>query len=234
MVGQTLDCELGPLVTVRDALGPGEPPTLAAYGPEAQQALRKMARYVAEFLTASHPQLGRPGAVCPFARSAVDHDLVRLTACAVAGEGADEEALVIQSMEGLLQTVAAQQEERLSPLAVVAVFPRLSEPGGARMIERIQRSLKLSFVQRRLMIGQFYPSCPEPGLWSADFRPLQSPVISLAVRTMNISDAPFMLDQQEYVDAYVRAFGEPGSDRIAKARREKAAAVSGCPAEARA
>lgn len=89
------------------------------------------------------------------------------------------------------------------------------------MIERIQRRLKLSFVKRRLMIGQFFPSCPEPGLWNTEFRPLQSPVISLAIRDIAIADAPFMLGHQAYIDAFVRTFGLAGAERIEQARRAR-------------
>ena len=56
----------GPLLSPGDILGPEPSAALGAYGPQAIQALARMARYVLEFLTAQHPDLGRPGAVCPY------------------------------------------------------------------------------------------------------------------------------------------------------------------------
>jgi hypothetical protein len=72
-----------------------------------------------------------------------------------------------------------------------------------------------------MMIGQFYPSCDEPGLRNPAFRPLQSPVISLAMRDITIFDAPFMLDRAEYIDAFVATFGAAGESMIAKAARAR-------------
>lgn len=225
--------EFGPLATVREILRGDAGGILSHYDPRALGALTSMARYVAEFLTAPHPDLGRTGAVCPFTSKAIEQDLVKLTACSVEGEGRSEEALVIEGMGRLRGELAAPDGAEQAHRAIIAVFPRLAEPEGARMIEKIQRSLKLSFVERKLMIGQFFPSCPEPGLWNADFRPLQSPVISLAIRNITIFDAPFMLDRPAYIDAFVRTFGKAGAERIAKAARERGVpGQGGCPREA--
>jgi hypothetical protein len=225
--------EFGPLVSARRILSDARSSVLSAYDAKAQEALASMAEYVARFLTAPHPELGRPGAICPFAATAVERDHVQLTACAVEGHGPIAEGCVAAGMAELRAALANSPDGRPSHQAIIAVFPRLTEPEGARMIERVQRALKLSFIQRSLMIGQFYPSCPEPGLWSADFRPLQSPVISLAIRDITIFDAPFMLERQDCIDAYLHIFGEAGAERIANARRERnAPGRGGCPAEA--
>jgi hypothetical protein len=211
--------DFGPLMTVREILASRDDGGLDAAG----RGLRDMARYVAEFLTAPHPKLGRAGAVCPFASRGVEEGNIRLTACRIDGHGPEEEARISAAMLGLRSLLAALEAADAEPAyrAIVAVFPALSEPHGSAMIERVQRELKLSFVERRLMIGQFFPSCPEPGLRNPEFRPLQSPVISLAIRNIAISDAPFMLGRQDYVDAYLRIFGPLGVERIEKARLER-------------
>ncbi|WP_133254215.1 DUF6875 domain-containing protein [Phenylobacterium deserti] len=218
-------------MTVREILGAEGEGQVGTYDAPARQALVRMARYVDEFLTAAHPELGRTGVVCPFARRAIQQNQIHLTACDVSGEKPEDEALILEGMARLRGLLDGAGSDKPAHRAVVAVFPRLSEPHGARMIEKIQRALKLSFVQRQLMIGQFYPSCPEPGLWSAGFRPLQSPVISLAIRNITVFDAPFMLDRQEYVDAFVDTFGEAGAERIAAAVRDKRFATDpgACP-----
>jgi len=229
----TVSVQFGPMVTVRQALSAQGDEPLADYDAASRRALVQMARYVDEFLTAPHPQLGRSGVVCPFARRAVAQDHIQLTACPVGGEGPEAEAVILQGMARLRAALDAAGDATPAHRAIVAVFPNLSEPHGARMIEKIQRALKLSFVERQLMIGQFFPSCPEPGLWSAEFRPLQSPVISLAIRDITIFDAPFMLDRQAYIDAFVTTFGEAGAERVAQAAREKGLSTPGvCPRHA--
>jgi hypothetical protein len=212
----------GPRVTVYEALHGRPAGTLKGYDAPARAALSAMARYVLAFLTCEHPDLGRSGAVCPFARQAAEQGLIRVTACRVS-----DEASIVQGV-GRLRTELAdlqawpQAGAGEKHRAIIAVFPHLSEPEGARMIERIQKSLKLSFIQGRLMIGQFYPGCPEPGLWNPEFRPLRSPVISLAMRDITILDAPFMLDKAEYMEAFVGAFGAAGQEMIAKAASARA------------
>lgn len=205
----------GPLATPREILMRTPGSGVDAYDAEALQALTVMSRYVAEFLTAEHAQLGRPGAVCPFAAKALEQDLIRLTAFSLE---TPDEAAAIAGMERLLGML---DRGGTGHPAIVAVFPRLAEPAGSAMVARVQKALKPAFIARELMIGQFYPDCPEPGLWNADFRPLQTPVVSLAIRDITLFDAPFMLERQAYVDAFVRLFGEAGEARIAKAREAK-------------
>jgi len=228
------DSWFGPLLTVQEVLRPEPFGRLADYDPCAVDGLARMARYVAEFLTAGHAQLGRSGAVCPFAAAAAELGLIRLTACSAA---VGDEAAITQGMNQLRRALAELEpdpkpDDAPSHRAIVAVFPALSEPAGARLIERIQKALKASFVENRLMIGQFFPSCSEPGLWNRDFRPLQSPVISLAIRNITIFDAPFMLERAEYAEAFVRIFGEAGRKRIAKAARDYGHAGEGARAGA--
>jgi hypothetical protein len=222
----------GPRITVNEVLYEDRAGVLEAYDASARAALAAMARYVLQFLTSEHPDLGRPGAVCPFARQAADQGRIRITACSSSDEAAIVEGVgcLRSELVDLEEWPEAEAGERHR--AIIAVFPHLSEPDGAPMIERIQKSLKLSFVEGRLMIGQFFPGCSEPGLWNPDFRPLRSPVISLAMRNITMLDAPFMLDRVEYIDAFVRTFGSAGRDMIAKAARDRALRGAGCPHDA--
>lgn len=213
----------GPRIPVAEVMRGGA--AAGGYDAAARATLTAMGRYVTGFLTSEHPDLGRSGAVCPFARQAAEAQLIRLTACT-----SDSEAAIVGGLAELrseLADLAAWPGRGIGPRhrAIVAVFPQLSEPDGARMIERIQQRLKPSFVKGRMMIGQFFPSCPEPGLRNPAFRPLQSPVISLAMRNITIFDAPFMLDRAEYMEAFVHTFGAAGEEMIAKASRARGRAV---------
>src|SRR6185437_14194983 len=66
----------GPLLTPAQVLN-GPPPS---YDDRTTDRLRAMAGYLTGFLTAPHPQLGRPGAVCPFAARGLQEEAIRLTA----------------------------------------------------------------------------------------------------------------------------------------------------------
>ena len=82
----------------------------------------------------------------------------------------------------------------------------------------MQKRLKPEFVDCGLMIGQFYPGCEEGGIRNPQFRPLDAPVISLAVRYMALADAPFMLDDARYQAAFSARYGVAG-EREMPARR---------------
>jgi hypothetical protein len=59
------------------------------------------------------------------------------------------------------------------------------------------------------MVGQFHPACPQPGLWSEDFRPLQAPIPLLAIRHMVSSDLPFLMSDERHILEYMKRFA-PG------------------------
>lgn len=85
-------------------------------------------------------------------------------------------------------------------LALLMVFPDFSHNDHA-LLDELQRGAKGDYVRRNLMIGQFHPSCTEPGLWNSGFRPLRSPVPLLAIRQMREADLPFLLSG-EHLAAY--------------------------------
>lgn len=243
-VASSCDLPFGPLATPRDILRRTPASGADRYDARTLQDLIAMAGWVTEFLTGGHPTLGRPGAVCPFVAKALEQGLIRLTAFDPPGEDEDDaEAAVTAGMIRLRAALSrlgagACGRAELRHRAIVAVFPHLSGPVGAALIERVQKRLKPAFVEQALMIGQFHPACPEPGLWNRSFRPLQAPAVSLAIRNITLFDAPFMLERAEYVEAFVRLFGQAGEERIARALGERdapgAADAAGLVSEARA
>jgi hypothetical protein len=82
------------------------------------------------------------------------------------------------------------------------------------MVEEVQAETKPIFVPRNLMVGQFYPSCPQIGLHNVTFRPLQAPIPMIAVRHMVPSDLPFLTDSP-YISHYHRLHGHEVPVRLA-------------------
>ncbi|EEA04230.1 conserved hypothetical protein [Burkholderia sp. H160] len=91
----------------------------------------------------------------------------------------------------------------------IIVPDALGDASGA--IEFVQKQLKPMFVERHLMIGQFFPDCAEPGLHNRAFRPLQTPVPLLAIRHMVLSDIAFLYGNERYMTAYLENFEERGT-----------------------
>jgi hypothetical protein len=94
--------------------------------------------------------------------------------------------------------------------AIVAVFPLLTHEYASHSIVRAHARLKLTFLRHALMLGEFYPGCDTPGLHASDFRPLHSPQALLVIRVMVEADLQFLLDRDEFTDAYLTVFGARG------------------------
>ena len=171
-----------------------------------------MARFIGERLPAPDPAMGRPGPVCPYARRGVRLGGIRIADCDASDDEAD---LVMRAMDyarALFLRWNTLAYSNVPPVfrSLVVTFSAMSNDKGARIIETVQRRLKADYVEAGLMIGQFYPGCPEGGIYNPEFRPLDAPVVSLAVRHMIASDAPFLLDDDRYLRAFLDRFGEAG------------------------
>lgn len=214
---------LGPLVSVRDILaghGDGSCPRAAS----SRDVLLTIARYVSDFLTKAHPELGRPGAVCPFAAGGLQRDAITVTASTL---DRPDKAALLEAISGLaaqFDAVGAGSSASYELYrAVIVAFPRLPVADAVVLIEEVQRELKPDFVARGLMIGEFFPGCPAPGLHNDAFRPLDTPFCSLAIRRMTVSDAPFMVDDDRFAAAYLSRFAAEGQRRLECVRAQMAA-----------
>ena len=160
-------------------------------------------RWAEDWLSKSHPDLGRTGAVCPYAGSSIKKDLFRVAF--VRGNNLDHNWMV-----SLLEEIAAAFPA-LPPAdgpesiykAVVVVFPDVTEFG---QIDAVQAECKTTFVERGLMVGQFYPGHQQGGLRNPDFRALDGPFAMIAVRHMVVTDYPFLGENEKWTGAYFARF----------------------------
>lgn len=195
-------------------------PAGAAVGPAAPDGSTDATRVPAEdvddvrtalewargFLATPHEDLGRKGPVCPYIRHSFDEHLVHAvtrpeTSCA------DPE--LRRAVSAARHTFTALRGEaprgHQHLVSVLVVLPRIDRTSAVEL-EELHRDLKDEFVAEGLMIGQFHPECQARGLWSADFRPLQSPVPLLAIREMVSSDLPFLIGRAEHADVYFERY----------------------------
>ncbi len=185
--------------------------------------MAKMACFVSRHLTGRHSDLGRAGPICPFARQGSATGGIRFADCnAQSGEEA-RIGEIMQQVRGDFLTWGDVSGVPPMLRAFVVTFSALDGPEGAAMVERVQKRLKPEYVRSGLMIGQFFPGCQEGGIHNPDFRPLDAPVISLAVRFMALADAPFMLGDARFRAAYIAQHGASGERELILAdRRAKA------------
>ncbi|PPJ33674.1 hypothetical protein C5E45_04890 [Nocardia nova] len=159
--------------------------------------------WTVEYLCQPHPDLGRPGPVCPYTKHAVAG---RFLWAAFIGGGEitpDFLTAVVGDMNDLFPLLPPEDEPDSRLKALLSVFPDLTRYDD---LEAVQRSQKTEFVRHGLMLGQFYPGCTVAGLHNADFPALDSPLPLLAVRHMTPTDLAFLETRYEWVESYLGIF----------------------------
>lgn len=169
----------------------------------ADKDFSKVIDWIEHFLSAPHADLGRAGDVCPFARTAMLKRSV---------EFYRNHSESVESLSSDIELHLEEFEQSGSSRDIyqcrIIVPTHLEHVASA--VEYVQKQLKPQFVERHLMIGQFFQECPEPGLWNPDFRPLQSPVPLIAMRHMVPTDIAFLYNNETYTRAYLEEFGKRG------------------------
>lgn len=209
------------LVDARHALTGSIPNGLSN---DASNALRDVALWCEDFLNRPHPGVGRSGEVCPWTKRTLELGTLLLAPIA-SDDAAETDAIVL----GLLDVFSSTEPTKGADAAfraIVAVFHRLRPETQAEFIVAAHTRLKPAFLDRGLMLGEFYPTCPKPGLRNAAFRPLRSPVPLLVIRQMVEPDVEFLLDRDEFVAAYLRTHRGRGRERLLRVLEQRPAAVS--------
>lgn len=185
------------------------------------KAICEISDYASSFLASPNPDLGREGDVCPFVGIAIEKRT--LFVCSTDVQTIDDAENAVAEMATTFLSVlpespvpgeCANKDQIFK--SIVMAFPFVSPQNASLVIDGLQESLKSRFILNGLMIGQFHPTCPEPGLHNEDFRPLQAPIPCLAIRHITKFDAPFMTGSIEHMNAYLKIFGDEGRARLEK------------------
>jgi hypothetical protein len=196
------------LYSARSVLDPGTLPLTSAEC----ELFASAARWLDACISQPHPMLGRAGDVCPWTRRTLQ--LGRLFLASIP---AQTEACIDACMLSLVAQFRAMRNAACTFdhfRAIVAVFPLLSEAEGGPAVVAAHTRLKPRVLRERMMLGEFYPSCEKPGLHARDFRPLRAPHALLVIREMVETDLWFLTDRDEFVNAYLEAFGPRGWQRL--------------------
>jgi hypothetical protein len=159
------------------------------------------------YLSQPHDLLGRDGPVCPFVKPAIDSGHFWVTVAEV--KNLDEKKihdLVIHYRDWFLKLEPTDGPDSI--LKTILILLPTVNGDKTHLIDKIQAKLKSHFVKRGLMLGQFYKSCEEPGLWNSSFFPLQSPIPLLAIREMVPSDFPFLKNDTKHLLYYLKKYGK--------------------------
>ncbi|MET7951056.1 DUF6875 domain-containing protein [Micromonospora sp. NPDC005324] len=168
--------------------------------------------WLEQFVVRPHPDLGRPGAVCPRLAPAMRADTVRLVAIALTGtsfEHAVEAGYVLGQLFDELTPDADRQSA-----ALLGFFPGLPAQDAADFIDGGHRLARPWFVERGLMLGEFHPTSAVGSVHNPDLPVMRCPAPMFAVRAITPHDLMF-LDQPDtplsdrliYLDAFRRHVG---------------------------
>jgi len=179
-----------------------DPAPMPAVGVDALGSYRSIAAWVRSYLMRAHPQLGRPGEVCPFTSRAYQLDTIRIgVSFATSRDG----AVIKEYMRDCLRqfsSIACDDSARDFRTIIVG-FPNLTDEDGVAALRAAQRRLTLRCLRHGLMIGRFHPRSEDEGLWNPDFRPMRAPIPLLAVRHLVRNDAPFALRHPALLASYL-------------------------------
>ena len=159
-------------------------------------------RWLEEFVTRPHPDLGRSGPVCPRLAPALRAEAVWLVSVAVPGFTGRDAAGAGQLLLRLFETVAAGPDR--ASTALLGFFPGLPQPQAGDFIDGGHRMIRAEVVEKGLMLGEFHPGSPVGGVHNRELPVMRCPVPMLAVRVMTAHDLLFA-DQP----------GTPPADRVA-------------------
>jgi hypothetical protein len=183
-------------------------------------ALRSVAKWIKTFIAKPHKDLGRPGNVCPFVPSAVDHRTLWLAPEQIAHRDAPG---VVELMNGyrnlFLHTQPIDGDNAVSKTIIVVFTDLPAERAQAVFDDVLQHLAVKSYADAGNLFGPFHEGNEGTAIYNSSFRPFQSPVPFLFVRNGVISDWKFFLDNEEMLDLWARRFGESAVHALAEELR---------------
>ncbi|GAA3390279.1 DUF6875 domain-containing protein [Cryptosporangium minutisporangium] len=179
-------------------------------------------RWLEQFITQPHPDLGRQGAVCPRLAPALRADAVWLVAIAVPhftrGNAVEAGRLLMRVFEDL----ATGPHRAIT--ALLGFFPGLPAEQAAEFIDDGHRLLRAEFAEQGLMLGEFHASSTVGGVHNRAFPVMRCPTPMFAVRVMTPHDLLFA-DQPDTPPAgqvaFLRAYQRHVGSRLSPASRNE-------------
>jgi len=179
------------------------------------QALRAMSDWTRSFLMRDHADLGRDGNVCPFTSMGARMDTLRFGVSSAAPE--DIPLIRTELLDIFAQFEAIPHPRKMGIYrAIMVAFPNCSGAEGIAALSKVQKSLRFFSFRKARMIGLFHPDADAPGLWNPKFRPLRSPIPIIALRSLVVQDAAFVLRHPLLAPAYLANFPLAGTRQLAE------------------
>ncbi|MFE9776412.1 DUF6875 domain-containing protein [Streptomyces sp. NPDC005931] len=183
--------------------------------------------WLTEYISASHPEIGRSGPICPFVAPSRKNRTMEIRLRLVGPAPTLE--LIEEMAHSSLREYELTNWQGRNPMlqAMVVALPDLrSEDTG--LLDQAHARVKDVFVARGLMIGQFHENCEVTAARNPRFAVSRAPIPLLAIRAIALHDVFFLSDRPHWFRQYREKFGKffgPGStvmDPLLVARYQEA------------
>jgi hypothetical protein len=148
--------------------------------------------WIEQFIMQPHPDLGRSGPVCPFAKLAYDAESIYASSIAATPLAFEQLVELAVRLPATYKQIMAAHN--LSPLlfALIVVLPEMAPEKYAQFVDLTQAIAKPVFMRAGLMIGEFHPASRVPGIHSPNFHPMTSAVPAFVIRAIAPHDVLFI------------------------------------------
>lgn len=163
-------------------------------------------RWLDDYITAPHPELGRDGAICPFVKPSLR------TGCLVTVErpwpDRQQPADMVETIQQAIRLFVTMpwNTRKASLRSLIVAIPDLA-PADWWLIDEGHRLAKDDAIAAGIMIDQFHPACTVPAARNPLFPVNRSPLPLIAVRHMTFHDIVFLHDQPGWFRHYRNRFG---------------------------
>ncbi|MBR8840737.1 MAG: hypothetical protein DSM106950_43910, partial [Stigonema ocellatum SAG 48.90 = DSM 106950] len=131
--------------------------------------LIEISEWVQSFLAQPHPDLGRPGSVCPFVPHALKSNSILLAAIRAKNLQPQQVEEIVLGYRDIFLEIEPQATEAALYKAILLVFTDILLEDTNKLIDGVQQKLKPLFVESGLMLGEFHNLTESPGLHNPNF-----------------------------------------------------------------
>ncbi|OPC76728.1 hypothetical protein B4N89_45415 [Embleya scabrispora] len=175
---------------------PFDPDSLidAAHAPalfDRYPAYRHALDWIHHFVLRPDARLNRPGAVCPRLAPALARGRVHLVAARTQAPTTSEAVRVGPHCGDLYDALHPDADDHRSA-ALLVLFPDLEPEGASAFVDGGHRLLRMSFVARGLMLGEFHAHSTVTSVHNPELPVMRCPVPMFAVRALSRHDLMFL------------------------------------------
>ncbi|MYW02261.1 DUF6875 domain-containing protein [Streptomyces sp. SID3343] len=171
-----------------------------------ESALESVDSWLTEYISASHPQIGRTGPICPFVSPSRKNRTLEIRLRLVGPT--PSLALMEEIARSSLREYGLTTWQGRNPMlqAMVVVLPDLRSED-TELLDQAQAHVKDDFVAQGLMIGQFHENCEVKAARNSAFAVSRAPVAVLAIRAIALHDIFFLSERPHWFGKYREKFG---------------------------